>query len=129
MEYGGVSGSLSSSTVKSEVSAVTAGRLQELSNTVTGKALITAKQYERARNMSDWAKDYYRIKVRSKNQFSTFRIEHLTENDSIQITGRLADGSWGTQQWLINKGDVRLENGILVADDDRIQEAIDHMHR
>ncbi len=127
MEYGGVPRSLSSSTGKSEISAVTAGKLYKLHDTVEGKALITAKQYERARNMSDWAKDYYRIKVRPKNQFSTFRIEHLTENDSIQITGKLADGSWGTQQWLINKGDVRLENGILVADDDRIQDAIDHM--
>jgi hypothetical protein len=127
MEYGGVPRSLSSSTGKSEVSALTAGKMQKLSDTVAGKALITAKQYERARNMSDWAKDYYRIKVRPKNQFSTFRIEHLTENDSIQITGRLADGSWGTQQWLINKGDVRLEDGRLVADDDRIQDAIDHM--
>jgi hypothetical protein len=127
MEYGGVPRSLSSSTGESEVSALNAGRLHELSTTAAGKALITAKQYERARNMSDWAKDYYRIKVRPKNQFSTFRIEHLTENDSIQITGRLADGSWGTQQWLINKGDVRLENGRLVADDDRIQDAIDLM--
>jgi hypothetical protein len=79
--------------------------------------------------MSDWAKDYYRIKVRPKNQFSIFRIEHLSENDSIQITGKLADGTWGTQQWLINKGDVRLENGKLVADDERIQDAINHMYR
>jgi|GEM_PF-4803962 len=127
MEYGGIPGSLSSSKGKSEVSALTAEKLHKLSGAVAGKALITAKQYERARHISEWAKDYYRIKVRPKNQFSTFRIEHLTENDSIEITGKLADGSWGTQQWLINKGDVRIENGRLVADDDRIQDAIDHM--
>jgi hypothetical protein len=129
MKHGEIPGSLPLGKDESEIPAVTAGSLQENPDMAAGKARITAQQYERARSMIEWAKDYYRIKVRPKNQFSTFRIEHLTENDSIQITGRLADGSWGTQQWLINKGDVRLEKGKLVADDERIQNAIDHMYR
>jgi hypothetical protein len=102
--------------------------LQNISS-AAGNIYSDEQRYERARNLRDWAKDYYRIKVMPKNRFSLFRIEHLTDNDSIQITGQLDDGSWGTQQWLINKGDVRLENGKLVADDERIQDAINHMYR
>jgi hypothetical protein len=129
MEHGGVPRFLSSDIVEDGISVAAAGNLHKFPDAIKGSVHITAQQHDRARNMSDWAKDYYRIKVRPKNQFSIFRIEHLSENDSIQITGKLADGSWGTQQWLINKGDVRLENGKLVADDERIQDAINHMYR
>lgn len=94
-----------------------------------GNTCNTAGSYARAKNLSDWAKDYYRIKVTPKNQFSTFRIEHLTENDSMHITGQLDDGSWGTQQWLINKKDVHLEDGKLVADNQRIQDALKYLQR
>ncbi len=102
--------------------------LQNISS-AAGNIYSDEQRYERARNLRDWAKDYYRIKVMPKNRFSLFRIEHLTDNDSIQITGQLDDGSWGTQQWLIHKKDVRFVDGKLVADDQRIQDAIYHMYR
>ncbi|TGC08901.1 hypothetical protein [Methanolobus halotolerans] len=88
----------------------------------------SSRVYERARDLYNWAQHYHRINVRPKNHFSSFRIEHLTDNDSMLITGKLADGSWDIQQWLINKGDIRFEDGKIVADDPRIQHVVSQMH-
>lgn len=61
--------------------------------------------------------DYYRIVVRPKEQFTTFRNQDVGEPGGLQrIAGRRSSGSWGTQSWLISKDFAHIEGKTLVAD-------------
>jgi hypothetical protein len=60
---------------------------------------------------------YYRIAVRPKSEFVSFRTQDVGRPGHIQrVAGRRASGSWGTVTWLIGKEDAHLERGRLVAD-------------
>lgn len=59
--------------------------------------------------------DFYRIVVRPKEQFITFRNHDVGTKGHIErVTGRRKTGSWATHTWLIAKGDVEVKNGIIV---------------
>jgi hypothetical protein len=61
--------------------------------------------------------DYYRIVVRDKDDFTTFRYHDVGEKGHIQrLVGKRSSGSWGTQAWLISKNDAHLSDGRLVPD-------------
>lgn len=61
--------------------------------------------------------DYYRIVVRSKDQFSTFRYHDVGDKGHImRLAGKRASGSWDTQAWLISKEDAHMDGDRLVAD-------------
>ena len=60
---------------------------------------------------------YYRIAVRPKSDFVSFRTQDVGRPGHIQrVAGRGASGSWGTVTWLIGKEDAHLERGRLVAE-------------
>ena len=60
---------------------------------------------------------YYRIMVRPKSEFVSFRTQDVGRAGHIQrVAGRRPSGSWGTVTWLIGKEDAHLERGRLVAD-------------
>jgi hypothetical protein len=61
--------------------------------------------------------DYFRIVVRPKEQFVTFRNHDVGEPGGLQrLAGKRSSGSWSTQAWLISKNDAHLERDTLVAD-------------
>jgi hypothetical protein len=61
--------------------------------------------------------DYYRIVVRDKNDFTTFRYHDVGQKGHIQrLAGKRSTGSWGTQAWLISKDDAHISDGKLVPD-------------
>lgn len=61
---------------------------------------------------------YYRIVVRPKEQFSSFRMQDVgRKGHSLRLAGRRASGRWDTEAWLVSKKDAHVENGKLVADD------------
>jgi hypothetical protein len=61
--------------------------------------------------------EYFRIAVRPKGEFRTFRYHDVGQPGHIQrLAGKRASGSWDTQAWLISKKDAHLENGKLVPD-------------
>src|SRR5450830_329681 len=61
--------------------------------------------------------DYFRIVVRSKDEFTTFRYDDVGEKGHIlRLAGKRSSGSWDTQTWLIGKGDAHIEDDTLVAD-------------
>lgn len=63
--------------------------------------------------------DYFRIDVRSKEQFTTFRYHDVGEKGHIlRLAGKRSNGSWDTQVWLISKDDAHIEGDTLVADTD-----------
>jgi len=61
--------------------------------------------------------DYYRIVVRDKDEFTTFRYHDVGDKGHIQrLAGKRSSGSWDTQSWLISKDDAHLDGENLVPD-------------
>lgn len=60
---------------------------------------------------------YFRIVVRPKDEFVTFRYHDVGKSGHIQrLAGKRQSGSWSTQAWLISKQDAHLSDHSLVAD-------------
>ena len=58
--------------------------------------------------------DFYRVVVRPKSEFTSFRNHDIGKKGHIQrLAGRRKSGSWDTQAWLIQKEDAKIENGYL----------------
>ncbi|HEY5984328.1 MAG TPA: hypothetical protein VIU38_12735 [Anaerolineales bacterium] len=61
--------------------------------------------------------NYYRVEVRPKSEFVTFRTQDVGRKGHIQrVAGRRSSGSWATVTWLIAKEDAHVAGGRLVAD-------------
>ena len=61
--------------------------------------------------------EYYRIVVRDKDDFTTFRYHDVGDKGHIQrLAGKRSSGSWDTQAWLISKDDAHIADGRLVPD-------------
>ncbi|HZZ98928.1 MAG TPA: hypothetical protein VFG51_03270 [Candidatus Saccharimonadia bacterium] len=61
--------------------------------------------------------DYYRIVVRPKEDFNTFRYQDVGKPGGLQrLSGKRSSGSWSTQAWLISKDMAHIDSGVLVAD-------------
>src|SRR5262249_27268891 len=61
--------------------------------------------------------EYYRITVRPKEDFVTFRTQDVGDPGHIErVAGKRRSGSWDTQAWLISKADAHVEGGRLVPD-------------
>jgi len=60
---------------------------------------------------------YYRIVVRSKEDFVAFRYHDVGEAGGVQrLAGKRSSGSWDDQAWLISKEMAHMEGNKLVAD-------------
>jgi len=63
--------------------------------------------------------EYYRVVLRSKDQFDTFRNQDVGDPGGLQrLAGKRSNGSWGTQAWLVSKDYAHKEGDHLVADHD-----------
>jgi len=61
--------------------------------------------------------EFYRIQVRPKDEFVTFRTQDTGSPGHIErLAGKRASGSWDTQTWLVSKQDAHVEDGKLVPD-------------
>jgi len=81
---------------------------------------------KRAKPGSKGEGDYFRIVVRTKDEFATFRTQDVGEKGHIlRLAGRRSSGSWDTQAWLIGKDDAHIENDTLVADTDETRRLIE----
>lgn len=60
---------------------------------------------------------YYRVEVRPKSEFISFRTQDVGRKGHIQrIAGKRSSGSWSTVTWLISKDDAHVQDGKLVPD-------------
>jgi len=60
---------------------------------------------------------YYRIIVRPKEEFITFRYHDVGKKGHLQrLAGKRASGSWADQAWLISKEDAHTKDGSLIPD-------------
>jgi len=61
--------------------------------------------------------EYYRIVVRPKEEFVTFRTQDVGGPGHIErLAGKRQSGSWDTQAWLVSKQDAHVEGDRLVPD-------------
>ena len=60
---------------------------------------------------------FFRIEVRPKSEFVTFRNQDVGKPGGIErLAGKRESGSWGTVSWLVNKDFAHVERGRLVPD-------------
>jgi hypothetical protein len=70
--------------------------------------------------------DFFRVVVRPKEEFTTFRNQDVGEPGHIQrLAGKRESGSWDTESWLISKQDAHMENDELIADTDDARELLE----
>jgi hypothetical protein len=80
----------------------------------------------RRRKPGSGSGDYYRVEVRPKSEFVTFRTHDIGEPGHVQrIAGKRRSGSWDDQTWLISKSDAHVEGGRLVADTPDVAAVLD----
>jgi len=61
---------------------------------------------------------FYRIEVRPKGEFVTFRTQDVGKRDGLErVAGRHPGGSWETATWLVEKKDAHVSGGELIIDD------------
>ncbi len=61
--------------------------------------------------------EFYRIEVRNKKEFSTFRYHDVgSKGHLMRLSGKRPTGSWGTAAWLVEKGDAHVAGSSLVPD-------------
>ena len=71
----------------------------------------------RARPGTGRGGEYYRIEVRPKRGFVTFRYHDVGRPGHVlRLAGQRESGSWDDVAWLISKKDAHVEAGRLVAD-------------
>ncbi|HYK08762.1 MAG TPA: hypothetical protein VEW42_04670 [Candidatus Eisenbacteria bacterium] len=70
---------------------------------------------------------YFRVVVRPKSEFVTFRNHDVGRKGGAlqRLAGKRQSGSWDTQAWLINKKSAHIQGDILVADSHDVQDLLD----
>jgi hypothetical protein len=89
-------------------------------------ALAQPEGRARAKPGTKGTGEYYRIVVRPKEEFATFRYHDVGMPGRIQrLSGKRSGGSWDDQAWLISKKMAHLARGRLVADAPAAQKVLD----
>src|SRR3989344_7225956 len=58
---------------------------------------------------------FYRIEVRPKSEFTSFRVQDVGEKGGLErLAGKRSSGSWDTATWLVEKKDAHVKNGHLI---------------
>lgn len=71
---------------------------------------------------------YYRIIVRPKSEFITFRTHDVGRTGhTLRIAGKRSSGSWATHSWLISKKDAYVENKCLKTDVSKIKKVLQNL--
>jgi hypothetical protein len=89
-------------------------------------AAAQPEEKKRAKPGTKGEGEYFRIAVRSKEQFTMFRYHDVGEKGHIlRLAGKRSSGSWDTQVWLVSKDDAHIEGDTLVADTDDARSVIE----
>lgn len=68
---------------------------------------------------------FFRIEVRPKKEFKTFRIQDVGKKGGLErLAGTRSSGSWDTVAWLVSKNDAKVKNGKLVIKDARAKSVL-----
>src|SRR5687768_3587126 len=93
--------------------------------------MSTTKQKGRARKKPGMGGrgNFYRIQIRPKTEFVTFRTQDVGDEGHLErLAGKRRSGSWDTQAWLVSKEDAHVDReGHLVIDDPGARTALDQI--
>ena len=65
---------------------------------------------------------YYRVVVRPKSGFKSFRVQDVGGHGGVErLAGKRAHGTWDTQAWLIPKSQAHVSSGTLVGNTAKIK--------
>jgi hypothetical protein len=64
---------------------------------------------------------YYRVVVRPKSSFKSFRVQAVGSGGTERLAGKRKDGSWDTQAWLIPKSHAHVSSGVLVGNNSKVK--------
>lgn len=68
---------------------------------------------------------FYRIEVRPKSEFKTFRIQDVGERGGLErLAGKRSSGSWDTVSWLVSKEDAHVKDGHLMITDKKARSVL-----
>ncbi|MEO8638241.1 MAG: hypothetical protein ABI430_05085 [Candidatus Taylorbacteria bacterium] len=69
---------------------------------------------------------FYRIEVRPKGEFTSFRVQDVGKPGGLErLAGRRSSGSWDTVTWLISKEDAHVaKNGALVIEGEKARSVL-----
>ena len=91
---------------------------------------IKQKRATRKRPGTGGAGKFFRIVVRPKGEFVSFRNHDVGEKGHIQrLAGRRKSGSWATQAWLIAKTDAKLMGDTLIGKTKHVKDVISKLRR
>jgi|SRR3989338_1993206 len=61
---------------------------------------------------------FFRIEVRPKSEFKTFRVQDVGKKGGLErLAGKRGSGSWDTVAWLVSKKDAKIKNRKLIIKD------------
>ncbi len=79
----------------------------------------------RARPGSKWSGKYFRIEVRPRTDYTTFRYHDVGRpGHALRLAGLKPSGVWADAAWLISKRDAHVRDGVLVADEPKAREIL-----
>lgn len=68
---------------------------------------------------------FYRIEVRPKSDFVTFRVQDVGAKGGLErLAGRRTSGSWDTVSWLVSKEDAHVKDGHLIITDPKARSVL-----
>lgn len=92
------------------------------------RALAQPEGRKHARPGTTGEGDYFRIDVRAKYDFVTFRYQDVGDPGHIlRLAGKRSSGSWDTQAWLIAKTDAHIEGNNLMPDTEDTRNLIESL--
>lgn len=90
------------------------------------RTLAQPEGRKRAKPGSTGEGEYFRITIRRKEQFKSFKTHDVGEKGGIQrVAGRRSSGSWDTQAWLVSKDKAQPWGQSLKANDEETQDLFD----
>jgi hypothetical protein len=92
------------------------------------RAIAQPEGRKRAKPGSKGEGKFYRITVRDKNQFSSFRTDDVGEKGGIErVAGHRKSGSWDTQAWLISKSMAKKVGDTLESKNEDVKKVLDQL--
>jgi len=92
------------------------------------RSLAQPEGRERSKPGSRGKGDFFRVIVRDKNQFTSFKTHDVGDKGGIErIAGHRQSGSWDTQAWLISKNRATKIGNTLKAKDDYVQKVLNEL--
>jgi hypothetical protein len=89
-------------------------------------ALAQPEGRKRAKPGTTGQGDFYRIELRPKSEFTSFRNQDVGDQGHLErVAGHRSSGSWATHAWLVSKQDAHVEGDELVADHPDVQQLLD----